>query len=111
MLLARLPKTGQLSRGMQDRDLAAANCRQSGARSRQEPAHVILEEVGGDGRSFNERGRALPTQQRSVFLLRFAEEMSLAQIADVLDVKVGTVKAQLARATGKLREMKERQWR
>src|SRR5207249_978318 len=41
---------------------------------------------------------SLPTQQRSVFLLRFAEEMSLAQIADVLDVKVGTVKAQLARA-------------
>jgi RNA polymerase sigma-70 factor, ECF subfamily len=54
---------------------------------------------------------SLPTQQRSIFLLRFAEEMSLAQIADVLDVKVGTVKAQLARATGKLREMKERQWR
>jgi DNA-directed RNA polymerase specialized sigma24 family protein len=37
--------------------------------------------------------------------------MSLAQIADVLEVKVGTVKAQLARATGKLREMKERQWK
>ena len=54
---------------------------------------------------------SLPTQQRSIFLLRFAEEMSLAQIADVLDVKVGTVKAQLARATGKLRETKERQWR
>ncbi len=54
---------------------------------------------------------SLPTQQRSIFLLRFAEEMSLAQIADVLEVKVGTVKAQLARATGKLREMKERQWR
>jgi RNA polymerase sigma-70 factor, ECF subfamily len=54
---------------------------------------------------------SLPTQQRSIFLLRFGEEMSLAQIADVLEVKVGTVKAQLARATGKLREMKERQWR
>src|SRR5438132_13047149 len=54
---------------------------------------------------------SLPTQQRSIFLLRFAAEMALAQIADVLDVKVGTVKAQLARATGKLREMKERQWR
>jgi RNA polymerase sigma-70 factor, ECF subfamily len=54
---------------------------------------------------------SLPTQQRSIFLLRFAEEMSLVEIADVLEVKVGTVKAQLARATGKLREMKERQWR
>src|SRR5438309_10542846 len=139
MLFARLQKAGQLSRGVQDRDLAAANCRQSGARSRQEPAHVILEEVGGlEDRSTNDEPRefatpqpspervllareqlqsilsavsSLPAQQRSIFLLRFAEEMSLAQIADVLDVKVGTVKAQLARATGKLREIKERQWR
>src|SRR5438477_7313916 len=53
---------------------------------------------------------SLPTQQRSVFLLRFAEEMSMAQIADVLDVIVGTVTARLARAPGKLRETKERQW-
>jgi RNA polymerase sigma-70 factor (ECF subfamily) len=54
---------------------------------------------------------ALSPQQRAIFSLRFAEEMSLAQIADVLDLKVGTVKAQLARATGKLREMKEKQWK
>src|SRR5205814_6425028 len=55
MLFARLQKAGQLSRGVQDRDLAAANCRQLGARSRQEPAYVILEEVGGARRSINER--------------------------------------------------------
>src|SRR5438094_9239092 len=55
MLFARLQKAGQLSRGVQDRDLAAANCRQLGARSRQEPAHVILEDVGGAGGSFNKR--------------------------------------------------------
>ena len=54
---------------------------------------------------------ALSPQQRTIFLLRFAEEMSLAQIADVLELKVGSVKAQLARATGKLREMKEKQWK
>ena len=46
---------------------------------------------------------ALSQQQRAVFLLRFAEEMSLADIADVLGLKVGSVKAQLSRALGKVR--------
>lgn len=53
----------------------------------------------------------LSPQQRAIFFLRYEEEMSLAQIADVLDLKTGSVKSQLARATGKLREMKERQWK
>ncbi len=48
-------------------------------------------------------------QQRAIFFLRYEEDMSLAQIAGVLDVKVGSVKSQLARVTSKLREMKERQ--
>ena len=43
-------------------------------------------------------------QQRAIFLLRFAEEMPLAEIAEVLQLKVGTIKAQLFRATAKLRE-------
>lgn len=51
----------------------------------------------------------LPAQQRAIFLLRFAEEMSLAEIAQVLDLKTGTVKAQLFRATNKIKEtMKEK---
>jgi RNA polymerase sigma-70 factor (ECF subfamily) len=53
----------------------------------------------------------LSPQQRAIFFLRYEEEMSIAQIADVLDLKTGSVKSQLARATGKLREMKERQWK
>jgi RNA polymerase sigma-70 factor, ECF subfamily len=54
----------------------------------------------------------LSPQQRTVFLLRFAEDMSLAEIAEVLDLRVGSVKAQLSRALGKLRQtMKEQQWR
>ena len=40
----------------------------------------------------------LAPQQREVFVLRFAEELSLDEIADVLGVKVGTVKAHLSRA-------------
>jgi RNA polymerase sigma-70 factor, ECF subfamily len=46
---------------------------------------------------------SLSSQQRAVFLLRFAEEMPLAEIADVLGLKVGSVKAQLFRALGKVR--------
>ena len=46
---------------------------------------------------------SLSPQQRSVFLLRFAEDMPLAEIADVLGLKVGSVKAQLFRALGKVR--------
>jgi RNA polymerase sigma-70 factor (ECF subfamily) len=53
----------------------------------------------------------LSPQQRTIFFLRFAEEMPLAEIAEMLEIKTGTVKAQLARATGKLRELKEKQWK
>jgi len=41
---------------------------------------------------------ALPQQQRAVFLLRFAEEMSLEEIADTLGLRVGSVKSHLFRA-------------
>ena len=54
---------------------------------------------------------SLSPQQRAIFFLRYEEEMSLAQIAALLELKIGSVKSQLARATGKLREMKEKQWR
>jgi RNA polymerase sigma-70 factor (ECF subfamily) len=54
---------------------------------------------------------SLSPQQRAIFFLRYEEEMSLAQIASLLELKVGSVKSQLSRATGRLREMKERQWR
>ena len=54
----------------------------------------------------------LSPQQREVFLLRFVEDLSLAEIAEVLGVRVGSVKAQLFRALGSVRkQMKERQWR
>lgn len=46
----------------------------------------------------------LSKQQRAVFLLRFAEEMSLAEIAAISGLSIGTVKAHLFRATAKVRE-------
>lgn len=40
----------------------------------------------------------LPHQQRTAFALRFASDMSLGEIAGVVDLEVGTVKAHLYRA-------------
>jgi len=45
----------------------------------------------------------LPTQQRTIFVLRFAEELSLEEIAQTLQVQVGTVKAHLFRAVHAVR--------
>jgi RNA polymerase sigma-70 factor (ECF subfamily) len=47
---------------------------------------------------------SLSQQQRAIFLLRFTEEMSLAEIAAIMKLSVGTVKAHLFRATARIRE-------
>jgi RNA polymerase sigma-70 factor (ECF subfamily) len=49
----------------------------------------------------------LSEQQRTIFVLRHVEELSLAEIGQALGLKVGSVKAQLSRATGKLRQRVE----
>ena len=48
--------------------------------------------------------KRLSLRQRVIFTLRHYEDRSLADIADVLHLDVGTVKAHLFRAIGKLRE-------
>ena len=45
----------------------------------------------------------LSLRQRSVFTLRHYEDLSLGEIAEIMKVDVGTVKAHLFRATEKLR--------
>ncbi len=40
----------------------------------------------------------LPVQQRTAFLLRFGEEMSLAEVAQAMGLELGTVKSHLSRA-------------
>jgi RNA polymerase sigma-70 factor (ECF subfamily) len=50
----------------------------------------------------------LSARQREVFVLRFAEEMELREIAEVLDLRIGTVKAQLFRAVTNVREQVRR---
>ncbi|WP_432136634.1 MULTISPECIES: SigE family RNA polymerase sigma factor [unclassified Streptomyces] len=46
----------------------------------------------------------LPVRQRAMVVLRYYEDLSEAQTADVLGVSVGTVKSAVSRALGKLRD-------
>ncbi len=45
----------------------------------------------------------LPAEQRAVFVLRTAEELSYKEIAEALNISIGTVMSRLARAREKLR--------
>ena len=54
----------------------------------------------------------LPSQQRTIFMLRFAEELTLPEIAQVLGLRTGSVKTHLFRAMATVRKrLKEQQWR
>jgi RNA polymerase sigma-70 factor (sigma-E family) len=46
--------------------------------------------------------RTLPERQRACVVLRYFDDLSEAQIADVMQCSVGTVKSQLAKARAKL---------
>lgn len=47
---------------------------------------------------------ALPATQRAVFVMRHYDEMGLAEIAEALDLPLGTVKSSLHRAVLRLRD-------
>ncbi len=60
---------------------------------RQEMAHVIQAGI-----------ETLPHDQRITLVLSDVQELSYQEIADAMDVSLGTVKSRLARARGKLRD-------
>lgn len=55
------------------------------------------------GRRLSEAVAELSDRQRAVFVLKHYEDRSLEDIADILGLEVGTVKAHMARALAKLR--------
>ncbi len=74
------------------------------------PTQVLPERPGSDeydavdDRQGLRRALALlPPRQRACVVLRFYEDLSEAQVADVLDVTVGTVKSTTSRALVRLR--------
>ena len=69
-------------------------------------AHALLNE---QVRAVWEATEDLSGRQRAVFLLRFVEEMELAEIGEVLGMKTGTVKAHLFRALNMVRKRIGRQ--
>jgi len=51
---------------------------------------------------------SLSARQKEIFILRFAEELELKEIAEILNLSIGTVKAQLFRAVTSVREQVRR---
>jgi RNA polymerase sigma-70 factor, ECF subfamily len=49
--------------------------------------------------------KRLPDHQREAVILRYFQELSLIEIAEILEVPVGTVKSRLSLGLGRLREM------
>jgi RNA polymerase sigma-70 factor (ECF subfamily) len=86
-------------------------------RPNQEDEQFILELAAASGPNAEDRVFAgeigqrlesaldrLSLRQRAAFTLRHYEDRSLAEIAEILDLNIGTVKAHLFRAIAKLRE-------
>jgi RNA polymerase sigma factor (sigma-70 family) len=72
-------------------------------RHRVEPAATPAAERGGDHDVVVRAMATLPASQRAVIALRFLEDLSEAETAQLLDMRVGTVKSQTSRALARLR--------
>jgi RNA polymerase sigma-70 factor (sigma-E family) len=69
------------------------------------PDHHSVVDTPDDGRSAAlwEFVQTLPRKQRAVVVLRYYEDLSEAEVADILGISVGTVKSQSSRALAALR--------
>ena len=85
-------------------------CRSTGRRRTLERAHLRAErpmvaELGAD--EILDALAGLPPRQRAALVLRFYEDLSGDQIADVLGCRPGTVKSLISRGLARLREVVE----
>ena len=69
-----------------------------------EPPPVLDEYDDGRGAALWDLVQSLPRKARAVLVLRYYEELSEAETAEVLGISVGTVKSQASRALAALRE-------
>jgi RNA polymerase sigma-70 factor (sigma-E family) len=69
------------------------------------PDHRSVVDQPDDGRSAAlwDFVQTLPRKQRAVVVLRYYEDLSEAEVADILGISVGTVKSQASRALAALR--------
>jgi RNA polymerase sigma-70 factor (ECF subfamily) len=72
------------------------------ADSRQSPEQVMID--GEAMRAVQATVEKLPERQRTVFQLRFIEDMPLEEIAKAMDLELGTVKSHLHRAIASVRK-------
>ena len=80
-------------------DVADLGCAIPDGRQSPEKLALIQEQV----QAIWSAAANLPVRQRTVFLLRFVEDMDLLEIAEVTGMKEGTVKAHLFRAIQSVR--------
>ncbi len=87
-----------------DGDVITAEQEPASVKPSPERAMLAREELDAVWRALDR----LSARQKEVFVLRFAEEMELKEIAQVLNLRTGTVKAQLFRAVTSVREQVRR---
>jgi len=105
ILRHRHPETAE-THGLADVDVGhqqQAALRQQGRVLRQQDDRLATHDV------LWQQVRALPPRQRTVLVLRYYEDLSEADIAEVLGCSRGTVKSQAAKGLSRLRHIVEKE--
>ncbi|MGH3329919.1 MAG: SigE family RNA polymerase sigma factor [Nocardioidaceae bacterium] len=66
--------------------------------------HVMDRHDYGERSALWDFVQTLPRKQRAVIVLRYYEDLSEAEVADILGISVGTVKSQASRALASMRQ-------